>query len=69
MEKLIIMLAAATFMFGFTIAKWLTWCKSSNHSLKDWLDCETRVSEDVFALAWVLGVWRVEETGEIVEVN
>ena len=51
------------------VSEWLTWCKMSNHSLKDGLDCETRVSEDVFASAWVLGVWRVEGTGEIVKVE
>ena len=50
------------------VSEWLTWCKMSNHSLKDALDGETRVSEDVFARAWVLGVWRVEETGEVVRV-
>ena len=51
------------------VSEWLTWCKMSNHSLKDGLDCETRVSEDIFARAWVLGVWRVEETGEIVKLE
>lgn len=49
------------------VSEWLTWCKRKHHSLKDGLDGETRVSVDVFALAWVLGVWRVEETGEIVK--
>lgn len=51
------------------VSEWLTWCKRSNHSLKDGLDGETRVSEDVFALAWLLGIWRVEETGEIVKLE
>lgn len=51
------------------VSEWLTWCKRSNHSLKDVLDGETRVSEDTFARAWVLGIWRVEETGEIVKVE
>ncbi|EPC51919.1 hypothetical protein ACVXZW_14470 [Lacticaseibacillus paracasei] len=51
------------------VSEWLTWCKRKHHSLKDALDGETRVSEDVFALAWVLGVWRVEETGEIVKLE
>ena len=51
------------------VSEWLTWCKRSNHSLKDALDGETRVSEDTFARAWVLGVWRLEETGEIVELD
>lgn len=52
-----------------SVGEWLTWCKMSNHSLKDALDGETRVSEDTFARAWVLGVWRVEETGEIVKLE
>ena len=51
------------------VSEWLTWCKMSNHSLKDALDGETRVSEDTFARAWVLGVWRVSETGEIVKLE
>lgn len=51
------------------VSEWLTWCKMSHHSLKDALDGETRVSEDVFARAWVLGVWNVEETGEIVKLE
>ena len=51
------------------VSEWLTWCKSSNHSLKDALDGETRVSEDTFARAWLDGVWRVEETGEIVKLE
>lgn len=51
------------------VSEWLTWCKRSNHSLKDALDGETRVSEDTFARAWVLGVWRVEETGKIVKLE
>ena len=51
------------------VSEWLTWCKMNHHSLKDALDGETRVSEDVFASAWVLGVWQVEETGEIVKLD
>ena len=51
------------------VSEWLTWCKRKHHSLKDALDGETRVSEDVFARAWLLGVWRVEETGEIVKLE
>lgn len=51
------------------VSEWLTWCKRKHHSLKDGLDGETRVSEDVFARAWLLGVWRVEETGEIVKLE
>lgn len=51
------------------VSEWLTWCKRNHHSLKDALDGETRISEDTFARAWVLGVWRVEETGEIVKLE
>ena len=51
------------------VGEWLAWCKNCHHSLKDALDGETRVSEDVFARAWVLGAWRVEETGEIVKLE
>lgn len=51
------------------VSEWLTWCKRKHHSLKDALDGETRVSEDVFTRAWLLGVWRVEETGEIVKLE
>ena len=35
-------------------------------SLSPWMTSE---NEDTFALAWVLGVWRVEETGEIVKLD
>lgn len=35
-------------------------------SLSPWMTFE---HEDTFALAWVLGVWRVEETGEIVKLE
>lgn len=35
-------------------------------SLSQWMTFE---HEDTFALAWVLGVWRVEETGEIVKLE
>ena len=51
------------------VSEWLTWCKRTHRSLKDALDGETRVSEDVFARAWLLGIWRVEETGEIVKLE
>lgn len=51
------------------VSEWLTWCKMKHNSLKDALDGETRVSEDIFASAWLLGVWRVEETGEIVKLE
>ena len=35
-------------------------------SLSPWITSE---NEDTFARAWVLGVWRVEETGEIVKLE
>lgn len=39
----------------------------------DWLHSRwndtTRCRQDTFARAWVLGVWRVEETGEIVKLE
>lgn len=35
-------------------------------SLSAWMTFE---NENTFALAWVLGVWRVEETGEIVKLE
>jgi hypothetical protein len=35
-----------------------------------WLhDKDYKKHQDTFALAWVLGVWRVEETGEIVKLR
>ena len=51
------------------VVEWLAWCKGRHYSLKDALDGETRVSEETFARAWLLGVWRVEETGEIVKLK
>ena len=51
------------------VGEWLSWCKGQAHSLKDALDGETRVSEDTFARAWVLGGWCVAETGEIVKLE
>lgn len=51
------------------VGEWLEWCKGRAHSLKDALDVETRVSEDTFARAWLDGVWRVEETSEIVKLE
>ena len=35
-------------------------------SLSPWMTSE---NEDTFARAWVLGVWKVEETGEIVKLE
>lgn len=51
------------------VGEWLEWCKGRGYSLIVALDSQTRVDQDTFALAWVLGVWRVEETGEIVKLE
>ena len=37
-------------------------------SVQDWFS-DAKDSFDTFALAWVLGVWRVKETGEIVKLE
>lgn len=37
-------------------------------SVQDWFDV-AKDSFDTFARAWLLGVWRVEETGEIVKLE
>ena len=37
-------------------------------SVQDWFNYR-QDSFDTFARAWLLGVWRVEETGEIVELE
>ncbi|QPC20998.1 hypothetical protein LacP0625_10135 [Lacticaseibacillus paracasei subsp. tolerans] len=37
-------------------------------SVQDWFS-DAKDSFDTFARAWVLGVWRVEETGEIVKLE
>lgn len=37
-------------------------------SVQDWFS-DARDSFDTFARAWVLGVWRVDETGEIVKLE
>ncbi|WCZ18926.1 hypothetical protein HLG73_06075 [Lacticaseibacillus paracasei] len=37
-------------------------------SVQDWF-WDAKDSFDTFARAWVLGVWRVEETGEIVKLE
>jgi len=42
---------------------------SSINMLSDWWMAKNTKNEDVFARAWVLGVWRVEETGEIVKLE
>lgn len=38
----------------------------ANHQSDDWW---INQYQDTFALAWVLSVWRVEETGEIVKLE
>lgn len=37
-------------------------------SVQDWFS-DAKDSFDTFARAWLLGVWRVEETGEIVKLE
>ena len=37
-------------------------------SVQDWFS-DAKYSYETFARAWVLGVWRVEETGEIVKLE
>lgn len=37
-------------------------------SVQDWFS-DVKDSVDTFARAWLLGVWRVEETGEIVKLE
>ncbi|MDE3288114.1 hypothetical protein LTZ15_07930 [Lacticaseibacillus paracasei] len=42
---------------------------SSINMLSDWWMAQDPENEDTFARSWVLGVWRVEETGEIVKLE
>ena len=42
---------------------------SSINMLSDWWMAKNTKNEDVFASAWVLGAWCVEETGEIVKLE
>ena len=42
---------------------------SSINMLSDWWMAQDPENEDTFALAWVLGVWRVQETSEIVKLE
>ena len=51
------------------VGEWLAWCKERGYSLIVALDSQKRISQDTFARAWVLGVWRVGETGEIVKLE
>lgn len=60
------------------IGEYITSCKARMMDLHDsmfnWLRSEEEdefmdCHSEIFALAWVLGVWRVEETGEIVKLE
>jgi len=60
------------------IGEYITSCKAGMMDLHDsmfnWLRSEEEDEfmdcySETFALAWLLGVWRVEETGEIVKIN
>lgn len=42
---------------------------SSINMLSDWWMAKNTKNEDVFASAWLLGTWCVEETGEIVKLE
>lgn len=42
---------------------------SSIDMFSDWWMAQNPENEDTFARAWLLGVWRVEETGEIVKLE
>ena len=60
------------------IGEYITSCKARMMDLHDsmfnWLRSEEEDEfmdcySEIFALAWVLGVWKVEETGEIVKLE
>ena len=62
------------------VGEYIQWCKSYDgiHSISEALYYATESNRewiyraknsDTFALAWLLGVWRVEETGEIVKLE
>lgn len=60
------------------IGEYITSCKARMMDLHDsmfnWLRSEEEdefidCHSEIFARAWVLGVWRVEETGEIVKLE
>ncbi|MHB9773757.1 DUF1642 domain-containing protein [Lacticaseibacillus rhamnosus] len=60
------------------IGEYITSCKANNMDLHDtmfnWLRSDEEDefmddNSDTFALAWVLGIWKVEETGEIVKLE
>lgn len=59
------------------VSEYIKVCKKHDWNLTDSLmnmslqviyDTEL-IGDDTFALAWLLGVWRVEETGEIVKLE
>ncbi|EKP98152.1 hypothetical protein LCA12A_0931 [Lacticaseibacillus casei 12A] len=59
-----------------TVSEHIKDCRKHDLSLTDSLmrmplqvvyDTEL-IGDDTFALAWVLGIWRVEETGEVVKL-
>ncbi|EPC70504.1 hypothetical protein Lpp41_14393 [Lacticaseibacillus paracasei subsp. paracasei Lpp41] len=49
------------------ITQALMYIRSELNSYTDWSLLDN--NSEIFARAWVLGVWRVEETGEIVELE
>jgi hypothetical protein len=62
------------------VGEYIRWCKSYDgiHSISEALYYATESNRewiyraknsDAFARAWLLGVWRVEETGEIVKLE
>ena len=62
------------------VSEYIRWCKSYDgiHSISEALYYATESNRewiyraknsDAFARAWLLGVWRVEETGEIVKLG
>ncbi|MGV0118607.1 DUF1642 domain-containing protein [Lacticaseibacillus paracasei] len=62
------------------VGEYIQWCKSYDgiHSISEALYYATErnrewiyraKNSDTFAHAWVLGIWRVEETGEIVKLE
>ena len=62
------------------VGEYIRWCKSYDglHSISEALYYATESNRewiyraknsDAFALAWLLGVWRVDETGEIVKLE
>ncbi|TLF36670.1 DUF1642 domain-containing protein [Lacticaseibacillus zeae] len=63
-----------------SVGEYIQWCKSYDgiHSISEALYYATESNRewiyraknsDAFALAWLLGVWKVKETGEIVKLE